>query len=63
MNLKKTEKVFFESIPKLIQMNKLLYDDRVSNQSNLFEADHSSNEKLVISNSNKWTKRTFKRRI
>ena len=60
MNLKKTEKVFLRSIPKLIQMNKLLYDDKVSNQSNLFEAESNTiDEKLVISNSNKWEKKNF----
>ena len=41
-------------------MNKLLYDDRVSNQSNLFEAESNTiDEKLVISNSNKWEKKNF----
>ena len=56
--LEKNRKSIFESIPKLIQMNKLLYDDRVSNQSNLFEAESNTiDEKLVISNSNKWEKK------
>ena len=56
--LEKNRKSIFEFIPKLIQMNKLLYDDRVSNQSNLFEAESNTiDEKLVISNSNKWEKK------
>ncbi len=56
--LEKNRKSIFESIPKLIQMNKLFYDDRVSNQSNLFEAESNSiDEKFVISNSNTWEKK------
>ena len=46
--LEKNRKGIFSSIPKLIQFNKVFYEDKVSKQSNLFDND----ENKIMKNSN-----------
>ncbi len=48
-------KGIFFSIPKLIQLNKVYYEDKVSKQSNLFDNDEDSkNEKFKLITNEKW---------
>ncbi len=48
-------KGIFFSIPKLIQLNKVYYEDKVSKQSNLFDNDEDSkNEKFKLITDEKW---------
>ncbi len=48
-------KGIFSSIPKLIQLNKVYYEDKVSKQSNLFDNDEDSkNEKFKLLTDEKW---------
>ena len=55
-SIEKNRKGIFDTIPRLIQMNKLLFEDKISKQSNLFDnADHSSNEKFKLNTDEKWT--------
>ena len=53
--LEKNRKGIFSSIPKLIQLNKVFYEDKVSKQSNLFDNDeNSNNEKFKLITDEKW---------
>ncbi len=55
-SIEKNRKGIFDTIPRLIQMNKLFFEDKISKQSNLFDnADHSSNEKFKLNTDEKWT--------
>ena len=48
-------KGIFSSIPKLIQLNKVFYEDKVSKQSNLFDNDeNTNNEKFKLITDEKW---------
>ena len=48
--LEKNRKGIFDSIPKLIQFNKIYYEEKISRQSNLFEdKDHAENETFDLS--------------
>ena len=41
--------IFSSTIPKLIQLNKVFYEDKISKQSNLFDNDENSkNEKFKL---------------
>ncbi len=49
-------KSIFDSIPKLIQFNKTLYEDKVSKQSNLFDSSEiSENEKFELNTNENWS--------
>ena len=51
-------KGIFSSIPKLIQLNKVFYEDKVSKQSNLFDNDeNTNNEKFKLITDEKWDKK------
>jgi len=51
-------KGIFSSIPKLIQLNKVYYEDKVSKQSNLFDNDeNTNNEKFKLITDEKWEKK------
>ena len=55
INLEKNRKGIFSSIPKLIQLNKVFYEDKISKQSNLFDNDENSkNEKFKLITEEKW---------
>ena len=48
-------KGIFSSIPKLIQTNKIFYEDKVNKQSNLFDSDETTkNEKFKFITEEKW---------
>ena len=54
--LEKNRKGIFDTIPKLIQLNKICYEEKISKQSNLFDdADDSKNEKFNLITEEKWT--------
>ena len=58
--LEKNRKGIFSSIPKLIQLNKVFYEDKVSKQSNLFDNDENSkNEKFKLITQEKWDTKEF----
>ncbi len=48
-------KGIFSSIPKLIQLNKIFFEDKMSKQSNLFDnEENSKNEKFQLITEEKW---------
>ncbi len=54
--LEKNRKGIFDSIPKLIQFNKIYHEEKISRQSNLFEdKDHAENETFDLSTGEKWS--------
>ena len=54
--IEKNRKGIFDTIPKMIQMNKLFYEDKISKQSNLFESEsNSSYDKFDLENKNNWS--------
>ncbi len=54
--LENNRKGIFDSIPKLIQFNKVYYEEKISRQSNLFEdKDHSENENFDLKTNEKWS--------
>ncbi len=58
--LESNRKAIFDSIPKLIQMNKILYEEKVSKQSNLFEnGDDQKNNQFELITKNKWDKKQY----
>ena len=49
--IEKNRKGIFNSIPKMIQLNKLFYDEKISKQSNLFDLkDEIKSEKFIFDN-------------
>ncbi len=53
--LEANRKGIFETIPKLIQLNKIYYDDKISRQSNLFDSENSSqSEKFKLNTDECW---------
>ncbi len=54
--LEKNRKGIFDTIPKIIQLNKIYHEDKISKQSNLFEeGDSTKNEKFKLDTEDKWT--------
>ena len=54
--LEKNRKGILETIPKLIQLNKIYHEEKISKQSNLFDnEDNSKNEKLKLNTDEKWS--------
>ncbi len=54
--LEKNRKGIFDTIPKLIQLNKIYYEEKISKQSNLFDEDEESkNEKFKLNTQEKWS--------
>ncbi len=54
--LEKNRKGIFETIPKLIQLNKIYHEEKISKQSNLFDnVNNSKNEKLKLNTEEKWS--------
>ncbi len=54
--LEKNRRGIFETIPKLIQLNKIYHEEKISKQSNLFDnEDNSKNEKLKLNTDEKWS--------
>ena len=55
--LEKNRKVLLDSIPKLIQVNKSLYDEKSSKQNSLFGSNHEENNSVFkLEKNNPWTK-------
>ena len=53
--IEKNRKGIFNSIPKMIQLNKLFYDEKISKQSNLFDLkDETKSEKFIFDNTSVW---------
>ena len=53
--IEKNRKGIFNSIPKIIQFNKLFYDEKISKQSNLFDIkDETKSEKFIFDNNSVW---------
>ena len=53
--IEKNRKGIFNSIPKMIQLNKLFYDEKISKQSNLFDIkDETKSEKFIFDNNSVW---------
>ena len=54
--LEKNRKGIFDTIPKLIQLNKIFHEEKVSKQSNLFDNDdENKSEKFKLNTEDKWT--------
>ena len=54
--LEKNRKGIFETIPKLIQLNKIYHEEKISKQSNLFDDESSSkNQILRLNTKEKWS--------
>ncbi len=54
--IEKNRKGIFDTIPKLIQLNKIYHEEKISKQSNLFDdKDISKNEKFKLNTEEKWT--------
>ena len=54
--IEKNRKGILETIPKLIQLNKIYHEEKISKQSNLFDnEDNSKNEKLKLNTDEKWS--------
>ncbi len=54
--LEKNRKGIFDTIPKIIQLNKIYHEDKITKQSNLFEeGDSTKNEKFKLNTEEKWT--------
>ena len=54
-SIEKNRRGIFESIPKIIQLNKFLYEEKISKQSNLFDnEDNFTNEKFEIESKKTW---------
>ena len=51
-DLEKSRKTLFESIPKIIQLNKVLWEEKESNQNSLFEDSSDSNEVIFKTETN-----------
>ena len=55
-SLDENRKGIFDTIPKLIQLNKIFHEEKISKQSNLFdESDVSKNEKFELKTKEKWS--------
>jgi len=53
--LEKNRKGIFETIPKMIQLNKIFYEDKISKQSNLFDnGDVSKSESFKLNTEEYW---------
>ena len=53
--IEKNRRGIFNSIPKMIQLNKLFYDEKISKQSNLFDIkDETKSEKFIFDNNSVW---------
>ena len=58
--LEKNRKGIFDTIPKLIQLNKIFYEDKVSKQSNLFDNEKILKMKnLNLNTDEKWDTKEF----
>ncbi len=58
--IEKNRKGIFDTIPKLIQLNKIYYEEKVSKQSNLFESgDVTKIEQLKLNTDKSWDKKTL----
>ena len=54
--LEKNRKGIFDTIPKLIQLNKIYHEEKISKQSNLFEGgDEDKAEKFKLNTQEKWS--------
>ena len=54
--LEKNRKGIFETIPKLIQLNKIFHEEKISKQSNLFDDENNSkDETLKLNTDEKWS--------
>ena len=51
-DLEKNRKALFDSIPKIIQLNKSLWEEKESNQNSLFEDSSDINEEIFITETN-----------
>ena len=60
-SIEKNRRGIFDTIPKIIQLNKILYEEKISKQSNLFDnEDNFTNEKFEIKYKKKMgSKETF----
>ncbi len=59
-NLEKNRKAIFETIPKLIQLNKIYHEDKISKQSNLFDSGvETKTEKLTLNSKESWSTKEF----
>jgi len=56
-NIEKNRKKIFTSIPNIIQTTKNNYEDKLSNQTNLFEQDDNDEKIFKFSNSDDWSKK------
>ena len=58
--LEKNRKGIFETIPKLIQLNKIFHEDKISKQRNLFDSEDSSkDDKLKLNTEEYWENKEF----
>ncbi len=58
--IEKNRRGIFETIPKLIQLNKLFHEDKISKQSNLFDNEDSTKiEKFKLNTDEKWDSKEF----
>ncbi len=58
--LESNRKGIFDTIPKLIQLNKIYHEEKISKQSNLFDnGDESKNDKFELITEEKWDKKEF----
>ena len=58
--LEKNRKGIFDTIPKLIQLNKIYYEEKISKQSNLFDdGDVSKIEKFKLNTNEQWDTKEF----
>ena len=54
-NLEKNRRGIFDTIPKLIQLNKIFYEEKISKQSNLFDdGDETKIEKFELNTNKQW---------
>ena len=54
-NLEKNRRGIFDTIPKLIQLNKIFYEEKISKQSNLFDdEDETKIEKFELNTNKQW---------
>ena len=59
-SLEKNRKAIFETIPNLIQLNKIYYEEKISKQSNLFDTGNENRiEKLTLSTNETWSTKEF----
>ncbi len=59
-NLEKNRRAIFETIPKLIQLNKIYHEEKISKQSNLFDSEEKNKiEKLTLNTNESWSNKEF----